>query len=93
MNPVCLSCLCLYLYLDEILLVRMCSLGRCRGRLTTLPLLLLLLPLLQEELALQPCALTPLHNHRRVLGVIGVMHCPHVGDIAKAYQQFEQRCK
>ncbi len=48
---------------------------------------------LQEELALQPSPLASLHNHRRVLGVIGVMHCPNVEDITKAYAQFEQRCK
>ena len=47
----------------------------------------------QEEAALQPSPLMPLHNHRRVLGVVGVMHCPSVQDIGKAYQQFEQRCK
>lgn len=47
----------------------------------------------QEELALQPSPLAPLHNHRRVLGVIGVMHCPNVDDVSKAYAQFEQRCK
>ena len=47
----------------------------------------------QEDVALQPTPLAPLHNHRRVLGVIGVMHCPHVQDVAKAYAQFEQRCK
>lgn len=51
------------------------------------------LPPKQEDLALQPCGLAPLHNHRRVLGVIGVMHCPSVDDVGKAYQQFEQRCK
>lgn len=48
---------------------------------------------LPEELSLQPSPLTPLHNHRRVLGVIGVMHCPSVEDVGKAYAQFEQRCK
>ena len=50
-------------------------------------------PQAQEDAALQPSPLAPLHNHRRVLGVIGVMHCPHVQDVAKAYAQFEQRCK
>lgn len=47
----------------------------------------------QEDLALQPSALASLHAHRRVLGVIGIMHCPSVDDIGRAYAQFEQRCK
>jgi hypothetical protein len=47
----------------------------------------------QEEQALEPQPLAPLHSHRRVLGVIGVMHCPNVADVTKAYLQFEQRCK
>jgi hypothetical protein len=47
----------------------------------------------QEDVALQPNPLSPLHNHRRILGVVGIMHCPHVKDITKAYLQFEQRCK
>ncbi len=48
---------------------------------------------MQEELALEASPLAPLHSHRRVLGVIGVMHCPDVQDVTKAYLQFEQRCK
>ncbi|GAB4823676.1 hypothetical protein N2152v2_010722 [Parachlorella kessleri] len=48
---------------------------------------------LPEDVALQPSPLSSLHNHRRVLGVVGIMHCPHVKDITKAYLQFEQRCK
>lgn len=47
----------------------------------------------QEEQALAPAPLAALHAHRRVLGVIGVMHCPSVADISKALAQFEQRCK
>ena len=47
----------------------------------------------QEELALAPCPLASLHSHRRTLGVIGLMHCPDVKDVARAYAQFEQRCK
>lgn len=47
----------------------------------------------QEELGLEVQPLAPLHNHRRVLGVVGIMHCPNVADISKAYLQFEQRCK
>lgn len=34
-----------------------------------------------------------LHNHKRVLGVIGLMNCPNVDNIAEQYQQFEQQCR
>ena len=47
----------------------------------------------QEEAGASPSALAPLYSHRRVLGVIGIMHCPHVADMGQALAQFEQRCK
>ena len=48
---------------------------------------------LQEDVATKPSPLASLHVHRRVLGVIGILHCPAVRDLEKAYAQFQQTCR
>ncbi|KAL6781628.1 hypothetical protein ACKKBF_B08795 [Auxenochlorella protothecoides x Auxenochlorella symbiontica] len=47
---------------------------------------------LGEEAALAPSPLSTLHAHRAVLGVIGILHCGHTRDLAKACRAFQQRC-
>lgn len=47
----------------------------------------------QEEAALAPSPLAALHSHRKVLGVIGILHCPSTLDLGRACRQFEQSCK
>lgn len=44
-------------------------------------------------MATRPSPLASLHVHRRVLGVIGILHCPSAKDFGKAYGQFQQMCK
>lgn len=48
---------------------------------------------LPEDAATQVSPLAPLHNHRRVLGVLGVISCPHTPDVARRYKEFEQQCR
>ena len=48
---------------------------------------------LQEDTALKPNPLSVLHMHRRILGLIGVLHCPSTPDFARAYAQFEHMCR
>ncbi|KDD72036.1 hypothetical protein H632_c3968p0, partial [Helicosporidium sp. ATCC 50920] len=48
---------------------------------------------LEEEEALTPAPLSPLHSHRAVAGVIGVLHCPSVPDVAREVAQFEKVCR
>jgi hypothetical protein len=43
--------------------------------------------------AARPSPLASLHAHRRVLGVIGVVSCPHAPDVAAAHAEFEARCR
>ena len=44
-------------------------------------------------MAIKPSPLASLHVHRRVLGVIGILHCPLAPDLDKAYSQFQQLCR
>ena len=48
---------------------------------------------LQEDTALKPNPLSVLHMHRRILGLIGVLHCPTTPDFARAYAHFEHMCR
>ena len=47
----------------------------------------------QEEAALHVSPLTALHTHRKVLGVIGVCHCPEHQSLSEAYDKFESKAK
>ena len=47
----------------------------------------------QGDVAIKPSPLASLHVHRRVLGVIGILHCPSAQDLDKAYSQFQQLCR
>ena len=47
----------------------------------------------QEEAALHVSPLTALHTHRKVLGVIGVCHCPEHQSLSEAYDKFETKAK
>ncbi len=49
-------------------------------------------PTLQEAGA-ETSPLAPLAAHRRVLGVVGLLYCPAVLDLAKAYAAFEKQCR
>lgn len=44
-------------------------------------------------MALQANPLKELHTYRKILGVIGICHCPAVADIRQAYAKFEQACR
>lgn len=48
---------------------------------------------LSEEEAMVASPLTPLHAHRRILGVIGLLSMPHSSDVSRRYKEFEQRCR
>ncbi|DBA86334.1 TPA: hypothetical protein ACH3X2_005568 [Trebouxia sp. C0005] len=48
---------------------------------------------LPEEMATKASPLASLHVHRRVLGVIGILHCPAAKDFEKAYSHFQQLCR
>ena len=47
----------------------------------------------QEEVATKASPLASLHVHRRVLGVIGILHCPAAKDFEKAYSHFQHLCR
>ena len=47
----------------------------------------------QEDVALKASPVAALHMHRRVLGVIGILHCPTARDFDKAVAQFETMCR
>jgi hypothetical protein len=46
-----------------------------------------------QEAGTDTSPLAPLLAHRRVLGVVGLLYCPAVSDIAKAYAAFESQCR
>ncbi|KAL0049175.1 hypothetical protein WJX82_008170 [Trebouxia sp. C0006] len=48
---------------------------------------------LPEDVATKASPLASLHVHRRVLGVIGILHCPAAKDFEKAYSHFQQLCR
>lgn len=48
---------------------------------------------LMQEAGTDTSPLAPLAAHRRVLGVVGLLYCPAVPDIAKAYAAFEKQCR
>ena len=51
------------------------------------------LKFLSEEAATAPNPLSCLYWHRKVLGVIGICHCPTVTDLVREYAAFEQACR
>lgn len=46
-----------------------------------------------QEAGTDTSPLAALLAHRRVLGVVGLLYCPAVPDIAKAYAAFEKQCR
>lgn len=46
-----------------------------------------------QEAGTETSPLAPLAAHRRVLGVVGLLYCPAVPDLAKAYAAFEKQCR
>jgi trafficking protein particle complex subunit 9 len=45
------------------------------------------------EAARRASPLAALHTYRKILGVIGIVHCPCLPDIRQAYNFFEQLCR
>ena len=48
---------------------------------------------MQADVAVQPSPLKELHTYRKVLGVIGICHCPAVSNLKQAYAKFELACR
>ncbi len=50
-------------------------------------------PPLQEADARRRTRIVPLHAQRKVLAVLGILHCPSVKDLAEAYAEFQAAAK
>jgi hypothetical protein len=48
---------------------------------------------MQESAGAQKDLMTPLHTHRKVLGVIGICHGAAMQDIKHAYESFGKSCR
>ncbi|KAK9802768.1 hypothetical protein WJX73_000202 [Symbiochloris irregularis] len=48
---------------------------------------------LPADMAMQPSLLKDLHFYRKILGIIGICHCPANSNLPQAYAKFEAACR